>query len=83
MFKTEENINYFKKFQEKEKNDDENFIVDSEYKDIMEMTEEGKEKEIRKFPNTSGFIHSKSQLENNNNNNNLKKEEEANNCIII
>ena len=82
MFKTEENINYFKKFQEKEKNDDENFIVDSEYKDIMEMTEEGKEKEIRKFPNTSGFIHSKSQLENNNNNN-LKKEEEANNCIII
>ena len=83
MFKTEENINYFKKFQEKEKNDDENFIVDSEYKDIMEMTEEGKEKEIRKFPNTSGFIHSKSQLENNNNNNNNLKKEEANNCIII
>ena len=83
MFKKEENINYLKKFQEKEKNDDENFIVDSEYKDIMEMTEEGKEKEIRKFPNTSGFIHSKSQLENNNNNNNNLKKEEANNCIII
>jgi hypothetical protein len=84
VFKTEENTNYFKKFKEKEKdkNEDENFIIDCEYKDILEMTDEGKEKEIKKFPNTSGFIHSKSQLENNYKNN-LKKEEDDNNCIII
>ena len=85
VFKTEENTNYFKKFKEKEKdkNEDENFLIDSEYKDIMEMTDEGKEKEIKKFPKTSGFIHSKSQLESNNKNNLKKEEDDNNNCIII
>ena len=38
-------------------------MIDLEYEDIMEMTDEGKEEEIKKRPNVSGFIHSKRQLE--------------------
>ena len=81
VFRTEENNNYFKKMKEKEnKDDDEGYILDSDYKDIMEMTEEGREKDFNKCPNTSGIIHSKMQLEKKSN---YKKMEEDNKCIII
>ena len=94
IFKTEENNNYFKKYKEKEKeknreddddnedneNENDNDNIDLEYKDIMEMTEEAKEEDIKKSPNVSGVIHSKYQIEKKNN---LKKNEDANNCIII
>jgi hypothetical protein len=81
VFKSEENNNYFKKIKEKENNkDDERNILDSDYKDIMEMTEEGEEKDHNKCPNTSGIIHNKLQLEKKSN---YKKKEEENKCIII
>jgi len=41
-------------------------IIDLEYKNIMELTEEGKDEDICKIPNVSGFIHSKKQIEKNN-----------------
>ena len=81
VFKSEENNNYFKKIKEKENNkDDERNILDSDYKDIMEMTEEGEEKDHNKCPNTFGIIHNKLQLEKKSN---YKKKEEENKCIII
>ena len=81
VFKSEENNNYFKKIKERENNkDDERNILDSDYKDIMEMTEEGEEKDHNKCPNTSGIIHNKLQLEKKSN---YKKKEEENKCIII
>ena len=48
----------------------------------MEMTEEGKEKEIKQLPNSSGFIHSKSQIEQKNNNK-AKENNNINDCFII
>ena len=75
--KTEENNKFLRNTCKKEK-EDENIIDD--YKDIMEMTEEGKEKEIKQLPNSSGFIHSKSQIEQKNNN---KNKENINECFII
>ena len=80
IFNTEENINFFRNYKEKEKNEDEKYIIDLEYQDMMEMTEEGKKDEIKKLPKASGFIHSKSQLEKDFK---LKKEEDVNNCIIV
>ena len=80
FFKTEENLNYFRTYKEEEKNEDENYIIDLEYQDMMEMTEEGKKDEIKKLPKASGTIHSKSQLEKDFN---LKNEEDVNNCIIV
>ena len=67
--------------QEKEEKEDENNIID-EYRDIMEMTEEGKEREIKQLPNSSGFIHSKSQIEQKNNNK-AKENNNINDCFII
>ena len=80
IFNTEENINFFRNYKEKEKNEDEKYIIDLEYQDMMEMTEEGKKDEIKKLPKASGFIHSNSQLEKDFK---IKKEEDVNNCIIV
>ena len=81
IIKTEDNNNYFRNFKEKEKkekNEDDSYIIDSEYKDIMEMTEEKKDEDLNKCPNSTGIIHSKRQLENNND-----KMEEDFKCILI
>ena len=82
--KTEGNNNYKncvkkEKKEKKEEKEDENNIID-DYKDIMDMTEEGKEKEIKQLPNSSGFIHSKSQIEHKNNN---QTKENGNDCLIF
>ena len=83
MYKTEENNFFYKKSKnsekEKKNEDDKNDDIDS--KDMMDMIEEGKAEEIKKFPNYSGIIHNKRQLENNNIN--IKKNENGDNCIII
>ena len=79
VFNTEENLNTLEK-KEKEKGGD-NDIIDMEYEDIMEMTDEGKEEEIRRRPHVSGIIHIKSQLEKSVR---LPKvEEDKSNCLII
>ncbi len=79
VFNTEENLNTLEK-KEKEKGGD-NDIIDMEYEDIMEMTDEGKEEEIRRRPHVSGIIHIKSQLEKSVH---LPKvEEDKSNCLII
>ena len=44
------------------------------------MTDEGKEDDINKCPNVSGFIHSKRQIERNNSS---QKAKDDNGCIII
>jgi hypothetical protein len=64
---------------ENENNENDNDI-DLDYKDIMEMTEEGKDEDIKKRPNISGFIHSKRQLEKNIK---LKKVEDENYCLVF
>ena len=64
---------------ENENNENDNDI-DLDYKDIMEMTEEGKDEDIKKRPNISGFIHSKRQIEKNIK---LKKVEDENYCLVF
>ena len=79
VFNTEENLNTLEK-KEKEKGGD-NDIIDMEHEDIIEMTDEGKEEEIRRRPHVSGIIHIKSQLEKSVR---LPKvEEDKSNCLII
>ena len=63
---------------EKDDDDDENIYI--EYQNIMQMTDEGKEDDINKCPNVSGFIHSKRQIERNNSS---QKAKDDNGCIII
>ena len=74
------------KDKDKDKDNDKD-IIDIEYEDIMEMTDEGKEEEIKKCPNVSGFIHSKRQLEKSIHlKHNVKEVEDAqekNLCVII
>ena len=99
-FNTEENLNTLTKDKNNEKgkdkekekikekeNDKEDDIIDLEYEDIMEMTDEGKEEEIKKKPNVSGFIHSKRQLEKNIHLRNVVQEtqeiQDSNHCVII
>jgi hypothetical protein len=101
-FNTEENLNTLtkdknkenEKDKEKEKENDkeddkEDDIIDLEYEDIMEMTDEGKEEEIKKKPNVSGFIHSKRQLEKNIHLRNIQDTQDtqeiqdSNHCVII
>ena len=84
ILNTEENLKtekkYFNTKNDMKDYDDEKDLIDNDYKDIMEMTEEGKEEDISRCPNVSGFIHNKRQLEKNIN---FKKVESENNCIII
>ena len=63
----------------KENNDRDDDIIDLEYQNIMELTEEGKDEDICKCPNVSGFIHSKKQIENNNS----RKIKDDKGCNII
>jgi serine/threonine protein kinase len=63
----------------KEKNDRDDDIIDLEYQNIMELTEEGKDEDICKCPNVSGIIHSKKQIENNNS----RKIKDDKGCNII
>ncbi len=53
---------------------------DFEYKNMMEMTDESKNDDIKKLPNDFGFIHSKGQLEKKNF---LQKKEDENKCNIF
>jgi len=79
VFNTEENLNTLEKKGKEKEGDNDN--IDIEYEDIMEMTDEGKEEEIRRRPHVSGFIHSKRQLEKSVH---LRKvEEDKSNCLII
>ena len=73
---------FFKKYKEKEnENEKENKNDnDSDFKDFMEMTDEGKAEDVRKLPKYSGVIHNKRQLEKKNN---KKKIENEDNCKII
>jgi serine/threonine protein kinase len=54
-------------------------IIDLEYQNIMELTEEGKDNDINKCPNVSGLIHSKNQIEKNNS----RKLKDKSECIIF
>jgi casein kinase I family protein HRR25 len=54
-------------------------IIDLEYQNIMELTEEGKDNDINKCPNVSGLIHSKNQIEKNNS----RKIKDKSECIIF
>jgi serine/threonine protein kinase len=92
--KNKENEKDKEKEKEKEKENDkeddkEDDIIDLEYEDIMEMTDEGKEEEIKKKPNVSGFIHSKRQLEKNIHLRNIQDTQDtqeiqdSNHCVII
>ena len=71
---TEENLKTLKDY------DKENDFIDNDYKDIMEMTDEGKEDDIIKCPNVSGFIHSKRQLEKKID---TKMTKDESNCVIF
>ena len=48
----------------------------------MDLTEEGKDKDIIKCPKVSGVIHSKKQIDNNINSKRIKKEED-NGCYLF
>ena len=81
IINTEQNKKKYKNFKEKENSEsDEDNDIDLDYKDIMEMTEEEKDEEVKKRPNISGFIHSKRQLEKSIN---FKKVEEENHCLLF
>jgi len=67
------------KDEEKDENED---IIDLEYQNIMGLTEEGKNDEIKKCPKVSGVIHCKNQIDNNINSKKIKKEED-NGCYIF
>ena len=54
-------------------------IIDLEYQNIMELTEEGKDNDINKCPNVSGLIHSKNQIEKNNS----RKIKDKSECFIF
>jgi serine/threonine protein kinase len=54
-------------------------IIDLEYQNIMELTEEGKDNDVNKCPNVSGFIHSKNQIEKSN----YRKIKDKSECIIF
>ena len=56
--------------------------IDIEFENIMELTDEGKDKNINKCPNVFSLIHNKSELEKNNNNNSRKINDD-NGCNII
>ena len=68
--------NILEKDENHDMNDD---IIDLEYQNIMELTEEGKDEDICKCPNVSGIIHSKKQIENNNS----RKIKDDKGCNII
>ena len=79
IINTETKINNFikkklKNFEFDDLNDD------FEYKNMMEMTDESKNDDIKKLPNDFGFIHSKGQLEKKNF---LQKKEDENKCNIF
>ena len=81
IINTETKINNFIKVKKKLKNfefDDLN--DDFEYKNMMEMTDEGKNDDIKKLPNDFGFILSKGQLEKKIF---LQKKEDENKCNIF
>ena len=81
IINTETKINNFIKVKKKLKNfefDDLN--DDFEYKNMMEMTDESKNDDIKKLPNDFGFIHSKGQLEKKIF---LQKKEDENKCNIF
>ena len=81
IINTETKINNFIKVKKKLKNfefDDLN--DDFEYKNMMEMTDESKNDDIKKLPNDFGFIHSTGQLEKKNF---LQKKEDENKCNIF
>ena len=66
IMNTEEKINNYSKNKMKKKikdYDSNDFDDDFEYQNIMEMTDEGKNDDIKKLPNVFGYIHSKGQLE--------------------
>ena len=54
-------------------------IIDLEYQNIMDLTEEGKHNDINKCPNISELIHSKNQIEKNNS----RKLKDKSECIIF
>jgi hypothetical protein len=58
------------------KEDDDNI----DYGNIANLTEEGKVDDIKKFPNVSGIIHNKGQLENEVN---LRRPKDDSYCTII
>ena len=81
IINTETKINNFIKVKKKLKNfefDDLN--DDFEYKNMMEMTDESKNDDIKKLPNDFVFIHSKGQLEKKIF---LQKKEDENKCNIF
>ena len=84
IMNTEEKINNFSKNKIKKKLKDFNLDCldddDFEYKNIMEMTDEGKNEDIKKLPNVFGIIHSKTQLEKKIQS---KKEDDENKCYIF
>ena len=84
IIKTEGKIVSFKNkniFKDEEKDENED-IIDLEYQNIMDLTEEGKNDDINKCPKVSGVIHCKNQIDNNINSKKIKKEED-NGCYIF
>ena len=81
IINTETKINNFIKVKKKLKNFEFDDLNDEfEYKNMMEMTDESKNDDIKKLPNDFGFIHSKGQLEKKNF---LQKKEDENKCNIF
>ena len=84
IIKTEGKIVSFKNkniFKDEEKDENED-IINLEYQNIMDLTEEGKDDDINKCPKVSGVIHCKNQIDNNINTKRIKKEED-NGCYIF
>jgi hypothetical protein len=84
IIKTEGKIVSFKNkniFKDEEKDENED-IINLEYQNIMDLTEEGKDDDINKCPKVSGVIHCKNQIDNNINSKRIKKEED-NGCYIF
>ena len=79
IIKTEGKIVSFKNkniFKDEENNENED-VIDLEYQNIMELTEEGKDDDINKCPKVSGVIHSKNQIDKNINSQRIKKEQDG------
>ena len=73
-------INFKIKNVSENKKDDEINNIDIEYQNIMEFTDEGKDKDNKNKPNVFKFIHKKSELEKNSD---FRKTNDDNGCNII
>ena len=73
-------INFKIKNISENKKDDEINNIDIEYQNIMEFTDEGKDKDNKNKPNVFKFIHKKSELEKNSD---FRKTNDDNGCNII